>query len=183
MPTAPHEWFDSFGDLATWFGSAGTVAAFAVAFLQIHRERKHRKRRELSDGLHLRRSHADRVTAWITDSELIVANHCGHPIHDVVATIATARLTGASPEPSDLEPVSIEFALPGERRFDVPHPPEVTLLPALTFTDARGDRWHREPGHPPVLVGTPNRTAGSPKDQLSDGAPARERRRRRRAGG
>lgn len=153
MPASPHEWFDSFGDVATWFGSIGTVAAFAVAFLQIHRERKHRVTRELSDRLHRRRSHADRVTAWITDSELVVANHSGHPVHDVIATVETARVAGASPEPSDLAPIPVEFVLPGERRFPVPHPPGVTVLPALTFTDARGDRWHREPGHPPELVG------------------------------
>lgn len=152
MAAPPHQWFDSFGDLATWFGSVGSVAAFTVAFLQIHRERKHRRMREITDRLRRRRAHADKVTAWITGSELVVANHSGHPVHELAVTVATARAVGGSAPPADVEPIRLPFVLPGEQRFDVPHPPDVTLLPALTFTDARGDRWHRGPGAAPTLV-------------------------------
>src|SRR5699024_11663276 len=40
-----------YGDLATWIGSIGTVAAFAVAYYQIHQERRHRLAREFRDRL------------------------------------------------------------------------------------------------------------------------------------
>lgn len=167
MAAAPHEWFDGFGDLGTWLGSLGTVAAFGVGFYQIHRERKHRLLREMTDRIRLRRAHVDQVSAWIVDSELVVANHSGHPVHDVsVALDGAAANAGdrAGPPPHPLgsytdrptrvnsEPLDIGFVVPGEQRFPTPHPPEVTLVPSLTFTDVRGDRWHRRPGAPPVLI-------------------------------
>ncbi len=171
MAAAPHQWFDSFGDLATWFGSMGTVAAFAVGFWQIHRERQHRLLGEMTERLRSRRSHADHVSAWIHGSELVVANRSGHPIHDVVVALENALIADAgaaersdSPAGGDGGPAShgsaatvdgpltIGFVLPGEHSTPVPHPPHVAVLPALTFTDARGDRWHRAPGRPPELV-------------------------------
>ena len=70
-----------FGDFATWTGSIGTVAAFGIAFYQLHKARGHRLARELEDRLLAKREHADGVTAWISGGEMTVANRSGHPIH------------------------------------------------------------------------------------------------------
>ncbi|GAA4807573.1 hypothetical protein [Tomitella cavernea] len=166
MAAAPHQWFDSFGDLATWFGSIGTVAAFGVGFWQIHRERKHRLLREMGERMRARRAHADQVSAWIADAQLVVANRSGHPVHDVEVVPADARTTGEEPDRLDAPPIRIRFVLPGEHRQSVRQPEHISALPAITFTDARGDRWHRAPGSPPALVGAhghtgPDRTVPS----------------------
>lgn len=161
MAGSPHEWFDGVGDLGTWLGSLGTLAAFAVGFRQIHRERRHRLLREAAEHLRARRAHADHVTAWISGGELVVANGSGHPVHDVEVRPAQAR-TGEPGSPVSglpgpaADPVRIPFVLPGEHRVRVPSPPHGASVPALLFTDSRGDRWHRPPGEPPVLV-TPGR--------------------------
>ncbi|WP_182359202.1 hypothetical protein [Tomitella gaofuii] len=157
MAAAPHQWFDSFGDLATWFGSIGTVAAFGVGFWQIHRERKHRLLREMGERMRARRTHADQVSVWIADSELVIANRSGHPIHDVEVLPEDARTAGDGADGLDAPPIRIRFVLPGEHRQSVRQPAHVAALPAITFTDARGDRWHRAPGRPPALAGTHGR--------------------------
>lgn len=171
MAAAPHQWFDSFGDLATWFGSMGTVAAFAVGFWQIHRERRHRLLGEMTERLRSRRSHADHVSAWIHGSELVINNGSGHPIHDVVVTLEGAVVAGSDDTAGGApaaagEPVTIGFVLPGEHASPMPHPPHVAVLPVLTFTDARGDRWHRAPGSAPELID------GARSDRKEDASPS-----------
>ncbi|QDQ96639.1 hypothetical protein [Tomitella fengzijianii] len=155
MAAAPHQWFDSFGDLATWFGSIGTVAAFGVGFWQIHRERRHRLLREMGDRMRARRAHADHVSAWIAESELVVANRSGHPIHDVEVQAADVLDPVDAADGRGPAPTRIGIVLPGEHRQTLRHLADTPVLPAITFTDARGDRWHRAPGRPPVLVGPP----------------------------
>jgi|GEM_PF-2910182 len=145
--------FDGVGDAATWVGAIGTLAAFVVAFWQIRRERHHRLAEQLRQRRLAHREHADRVSAWITGGDLVISNMSEHPIHDVEAVLESARSTGHGvDEQIDRRTLTAPFAAPGETRIPAPHPPYVTVLPALTFTDARGDRWHRAPGERPELV-------------------------------
>lgn len=150
-----------FGDFATWTGSIGTVAAFGTAFYQIHKERGHRLRRDMEDRIRAQREHADRVSAWLVGDELVVSNTSGHAIHDVEAGYVSAAAIGAdasSPaaEPGALAPdtvVVLDLVLPGETRRPAPHA-HSAQVPALEFTDIRGDRWRREPGDRfPHLIG------------------------------
>lgn len=144
-----------YGDFATWAGSLGTIAAFAVAFAQIHRERSERKRRELREWLDAKREHADRVSAWVSGEELIIQNGSHHLIHRVVAS-APGLSAHALPH---VEPGRLAVPLP-----DAPPPGPV----ALSFTDARGERWHRAPGERPVRAedGADSPAAGTPARDL-----------------
>lgn len=149
----PEDIPDWLGDVATWVGAVGTLAAFFVAFWQIRRERGHRLAEQLRQRRLAHRSHAERVSAWITGGELVIANLSEHPIHDVEVTLESAHAVGPGPdEQIDRRTLTVAFALPGETRIPAPHPDHVSLLPGLTFTDARGDRWHRAPGHAPELI-------------------------------
>ncbi|MDO5745853.1 MAG: hypothetical protein Q4P23_15470 [Micrococcaceae bacterium] len=139
-----------FGDFATWTGSIGTVAAFSIAFLQVHKERKHRIARELDDRLRARREHADRVTAWFVEDEVVIANRSGHPIHDVkIALPALSPAAEHRGEPDAAHTIVLPHVIPGETRAPTTVRHE-NRPPILTFTDARGDRWRREPGQPPT---------------------------------
>ncbi|SDS01163.1 hypothetical protein [Microterricola viridarii] len=132
-----------YGDFATWAGSIGTIAAFGTAFWQIHRERAARHRRELHDWLLAKREHADRVTAWVADKELVVSNQSHHLILDVGVELddgVTLRL-------AHVEPGLTRVAAPGEHA--------TRAVPCLRFTDARGDRWRRDAGGRPHLVDEP----------------------------
>ncbi|WP_026917717.1 hypothetical protein [Gordonia shandongensis] len=129
------------GDWATWVGSIGTIGAFAVAFIQIHRERSHRQARELREAWTRRREHVDRVSAWIADGTVHVNNGSGHPIahvrvHDGDTAIGTW-----------------EHLPPGLHRDSAESDSGAVHL---EFTDVRGDRWSRMPGAEPALVGGPD---------------------------
>ncbi|WP_024796221.1 hypothetical protein [Tomitella biformata] len=142
-----------YGDLATWTGSIGTVAAFGIGFLQIHKERRHRLARELEDRHRARREHVDRVTAWFTGGELIVANGSGHPIHDVDIIYHSAP-PGPSPTAEPVtETLQAPFVVPGETRLPAAHG-DSAQIPTVLFTDVRGDRWRREPGKPATRLDT-----------------------------
>lgn len=136
-----------YGDFATWTGAIGTVAAFGVAYFQIHRERQHRLGRELKDRIAARREHADRISAWISGDEVVVSNQSGHPIHDVDLTIGAH---GA--EPASTTPIHLKAVPPGEHRAPNPAPdPDLHVL-HIEFTDIRADRWSREAGKEPFRV-------------------------------
>lgn len=138
-----------YGDFATWTGALGTVAAFAVAYYQIHQERKHRLARELGDRIAARREHADRVSAWISGDEVIVSNQSGHPLHDVDVTVGPH---GTDPASESVERVHLKIVAPGESHAPLPDPvPDLHVL-HLEFTDTRADRWSREPGKHPSRV-------------------------------
>ena len=135
-----------FGDFATWTGSVGTVAAFGIAFFQLHKERGHRLARELEDRLLIKREHAKRVTAWIDDSELTVANLSGHPIHHLEISYSRDDEDGKETVGAKV----LNFVLPGQTSLPLPAG-TVSQIPAMAFTDARGHRWRREVGKPPTL--------------------------------
>lgn len=139
-----------YGDFATWTGSIGTVAAFGVGFYQIQKERNHRLKRELEDRLRAKREHADRVSAWFVGDELVVSNTSGHPIHDIEVNYFSPAGAASAPdaESQDAGPdavIVLALALPGETRIPAPHA-HTTQMPAIEFTDSRGDRWRRESG-------------------------------------
>lgn len=136
-----------FGDFATWTGSIGTLAAFGIAYWQIHKERGYRLRREMADRVAARREHADRVSSWITGGEVVISNTSGHPIHDVDLTVGTP---GAGNERTS----KVYFALvpPGESRDAVEAADPGIHVLHMEFTDTRGDRWSRETGGHPVRV-------------------------------
>lgn len=126
-----------YGDFATWTGSLGTVAAFAVGFWQIRRERTERQRRETREWLAAKREHADRVSAWRTGEDIIVSNGSHHLIHSV-----RVALDGH-------EPVFLDHVEPGRTSVPLGTHGDTVPVTALTFTDARGDRWVREAGELP----------------------------------
>lgn len=131
-----------YGDFATWTGSIGTVAAFGIAFFQLHKERGHRLKRDVEDRLRAKREHADRVSAWFVGDQLVLSNTSGHPIHDVeVGYHSPAGAADTGPDST----IVLDVVVPGETRIPAPHSP-ATQLPTLRFTDTRGDRWQRGPG-------------------------------------
>lgn len=166
-----------FGDFATWTGSIGTVAAFAVAYYQIHQERRHRLARELKDRVAARREHADRVSAWVSGSQVVVANRSGHPIHDVDIALGTLRPGGTVDESSRdsssggvgdsgssgadedsgaaVEPASSVHSVvipPGEHAIPLDDADTEPHVVQVWFTDSRADRWSRKAGKHPERV-------------------------------
>lgn len=142
-----------YGDIATWTGSIGTVAAFAVAYYQIHQERRHRLARELKDKFAARREHADKVSAWVTGSQVVVANRSGHPIHDV--DIALGTLLPEDSARANNGPTSTVHAAvvpPGEHPVPLDDANPSPHVVQMAFTDSRADRWSRESGKPPERV-------------------------------
>lgn len=130
---------DLLGDIATWVGSFGTVAAFVVAFLQIRRERVERKRRDLREWFDAKRSHADKVSSWRTRDHVVVSNQSHHPIYDVALTLPDGTV------------LNLDHIAPG--KTDVPaESGQPGRLTHLEFTDSRGDRWSQTPGHVSELV-------------------------------
>lgn len=127
------------GDIATWVGSIGTVAAFFVAFIQIRRERVERHKREHSDRLTEKRAHADRVTAWCVEGALHLVNDARHPVHDVSVTFpdGTSR--------------AFDHVLPGDTVVSVPDAADGPVA-SMTFSDTRGARWRRDAGRAPRLL-------------------------------
>ena len=140
-----------YGDFATWTGSIGTVAAFAVAYYQIHQERRHRVKRELADRIAARREHADRVSAWVSGTDLVIANRSPHPIHDVDVT-----LRGEQPDDNAAEErasaLHVSVVPPGEHRTALDESGGTMHVAHMTFTDSRADRWSRETGAHPFRV-------------------------------
>jgi len=134
---------DIMGDIATWVGSIGTIAAFAVAFVQIRRERVERHKRELREWLAAKREHADRVSAWVAGETLTVSNQSHHLIHDVELRF------------DDGSTLTLDHVEPGKTALPAPGKHETRAVAALRFTDARGDRWLREAGGPPTLAEGP----------------------------
>lgn len=132
-----------YGDFATWAGSIGTIAAFAVAFVQIHRERTMRKRRELQEWMLAKREHADRVTAWVSAETLTISNQSHHLIHNIEVEL------------SDDLTLRTDHAEPGATNMAAPGQHETRAVPRLRFTDARGDRWVRAAGQHPHLADSP----------------------------
>jgi hypothetical protein len=129
-----------YGDFATWAGSVGTIAAFAVAFVQIHTERQARKKREAGEWLAAKRAHADHVTAWVSGEVLTLSNQSHHLISDVEA------------EFDDGTVLTADHVTPGHTTMPAPGEHAVRAVPWLRFTDARGDRWVREGGELPHLA-------------------------------
>ena len=130
---------DLLGDLATWVGSVGTVAAFVVAFLQIRRERVERKRRDMREWFDAKRAHADKVSGWRTRDHVVVSNQSHHPIYDVALTLPDGTV------------LNLDHVAPG--KTDLPaQSGEAGRLTRLEFTDSRGDRWSQRPGHVAELV-------------------------------
>lgn len=127
------------GDIATWVGSVGTVAAFLVAFVQIRRERVERHRRERHDRLAEKRAHADRVSAWCVNGELHLVNDARHPAHAATVTF------------TDGTSISFDHILPGETVTPVAGAPDGPVA-SLTFSDTRGARWQRKIGRAPELL-------------------------------
>lgn len=132
-----------FGDFATWVGSLGTVAAFGAAFLQIHRERTIRKRRELQEWLLAKREHADQVTAWVTAETLTISNQSHHLIKDVEIVL------------DDETTVRLDHVTPGYAHSAAPGEHATRAVRTMRFTDPRGDRWVRQAGQRPRLADTP----------------------------
>lgn len=130
---------DILGDIATWVGSIGTIAAFVVAFIQIRRERTERHKRERREWIAQKRVHVDRVSAWVRDGVLQVANASRHPVHDLEAVLPSG------------ERISIAHVLPGDHTQPVAGEGDGPVAD-LTFTDVRGDRWRRAAGEAPELV-------------------------------
>lgn len=162
-----------YGDFATWTGSIGTIAAFAVAYYQIHQERRHRLARELKDRVAARREHADRVSAWVSGSQVVVANRSGHPIHDVDIALGTLRTGGAAGGGSGgdssedrsggagegagaaVEPASTVHAVvvpPSEFAVPLDDLDAELHVVQIWFTDSRADRWSRKAGKHPERV-------------------------------
>lgn len=146
-----------YGDFATWTGSIGTIAAFAVAYYQIHQERRHRLARELKDRVAARREHADRVSAWVSGSQVVVANRSGHPIHDVDIALGTLRTGGAAGGGSGaaVEPASTVHAVvvpPSEFAVPLDDSDAELHVVQIWFTDSRADRWSRKAGKHPERV-------------------------------
>lgn len=156
-----------YGDFATWVGSVGTIAAFAVAFVQIHRERSFRKRRELTEWMLAKREHADRVTAWTSAQTVSIANHSHHLIHDVELILddgqtlsfehlepGTTHLPLESTDalPTTATPEAPDAGAPATTNA-APHPARPVSM--LHFTDPRGDRWLRAAGKRPHLADAP----------------------------
>ncbi|HJC27968.1 MAG TPA: hypothetical protein H9759_01075 [Candidatus Dietzia intestinipullorum] len=138
-----------YGDLATWIGSIGTVAAFAVAYYQIHQERRHRLAREFRDRLAARREHADKVSAWVSGSQVVVANRSGHPIHDVDIALGTIAPGGGGEDTASTHLVVVP---PGEHAVDLDRSDAAPHVVRVAFTDSRADRWSREAGKHPERV-------------------------------
>lgn len=116
---------------------------------RIHRHRGslwHRLARELEDRLLVRREHADRVTAWISEGELTVANRSGHPIH----ALEVSYTQDSDNREDAAETRGLGFVLPGETAVPLPAG-TASQIPAITFTDARGHGWRRDVGKPPIL--------------------------------
>lgn len=132
------------GDIPTWIGAIGTLAAFIVAFMQIRTERNHRKRFELHDWLAAKREHADQVTAWIGGGKLIIANGSNHLIHDVEVVL------------SDDHRIEINHVEPGRHVHDLAEDDLTRPVDSIAFTDARGDEWVRHGTERPELVGGPD---------------------------
>ena len=142
-----------YGDFATWTGSVGTVAAFVVAYYQIHQERRHRLARELQDRLAARREHADKISAWVTGSSVVVANRSGHPIHDVDISLGDLRPEGGThAESAQAAVVHLAVVPPGEHTSHLDESHENHNVLQITFTDARADRWTRKAGKHPERV-------------------------------
>ena len=139
---------DIMGDIATWVGSIGTVAAFAVAFVQIRRERTERHKRELREWLAAKREHADRVSAWVAGEVLTVSNQSHHLIHDVEIGF------------DDGSTLTLGHIEPGTTTRPAPGRHGTSAVATLRFTDPRGDRWLRESGGPPTLVEAPGASQG-----------------------
>lgn len=134
------------GDWATWVGSLGTIGAFIVAFWQIRRERVERQKREHREWWERRRVHADRISAWATSGQVQVHNASGHPIHDVVVICGNGSVH------------RLDLVPPGE--LERAEPDLVAGPVVIEFTDQRGERWRREPGHPPHLVSGEGKSGG-----------------------
>src|SRR5699024_4428734 len=128
------------GDLATWLGSIGTIGAFVVAFWQIRRERVERQRREQREWWARLREHADQITAWVAKNTLTISNSSHHLVHDVDVEF------GMGSE------VHLEHIEPGTIRQELETPHASGAVAGLRFTDARGQRWHRQGGQRPHLL-------------------------------
>lgn len=127
------------GDIATWVGSLGTIAAFIIAFAQIHRERVERQRREWREWMTAKRMHADHISAWIAEETIIVTNQSHHPIHAVTVSYGD----GLTAEFEHIPPGRTTTSAPGA---------ESGAAATVEFVDVRGDAWIRAAGHPPVLM-------------------------------
>ncbi|MCW4457098.1 hypothetical protein [Microbacterium sp. MPKO10] len=138
---------ETLGDIATWVGSIGTIAAFIVAFMQIHRERSERHRREHREWIAHKRVHADNVSAWVANGQLRISNESRHPIHDVDVTMPPA------------DAVHVDHVLPGGHRQPASGMADGPAA-VLEFTDVRGDRWAREAGGTPRLITDAHRGPG-----------------------
>ena len=142
-----------YGDFATWTGSVGTVAAFVVAYYQIHQERRHRLAREFQDRLAARREHADKISAWVTGSSVVVANRSGHPIHDVDISLGDLRPEGETrAESAQAAVIHLAVVPPGEHTSHLDESQANHNVLQITFTDARADRWTRKAGKHPERV-------------------------------
>lgn len=142
-----------YGDFATWTGSIGTVAAFAAAYYQIHRERRHRLAREFTDRVAARREHADKISAWVSGPTVVVANRSGHPIHDVDITLGTLQSEdGTRTEGGPTTEVHVAVVPPGEHVAPLDDSGAHLHVLHVTFTDSRADRWSREAGKHPERV-------------------------------
>ncbi|MGB6247375.1 hypothetical protein [Gordonia sp. (in: high G+C Gram-positive bacteria)] len=146
----------AFGDWATWVGSLGTIGAFAVAFLQIHKERTERKRRDLRESWERRREHVDRVSAWAHDGRIHVNNESGHPLHQVrISSHGRAAGPGEPHADAGDEDITSWDHLPPGLHSSTTGWSDGGVH--LVFTDSRGDRWSRAPGEDPVLIGDQTR--------------------------
>lgn len=132
------------GDLATWIGAIGTLAAFLVAFIQIRTERHHRKHFALHEWLTKKREHADHVTAWVAAGKLVIENGSRHLIHDVKVVL------------DDEFRIAIDHVEPGRTVRDLDDRERTHPVDSIAFTDARGDEWVRHGTERPELVGGPD---------------------------
>lgn len=132
------------GDIPTWLGAIGTIAAFLVAFMQIRTERHHRRRFAMHEWLANRRDHADRVTAWVAGDTLVIANESGHLVHAVAIELDSGQR------------LDLDHVEPGRTTRDFDDGGVTRPVASLTFTDARGNRWVRRGSEHPELVSGPD---------------------------
>jgi len=98
-----------FGDVPTWLAAIGTVAAFAVAFVQIRTERQSRHQKDRADLAERHVAHATLVAAIRGPEEsdqqgdgrtaVDCINSSREPVYNVVATIVFIQ--GAAPHTTE----------------------------------------------------------------------------------
>jgi hypothetical protein len=147
-------WDIEIGSTAEWVGGFGAVAAVSVALWMAGDE----SRRQAEND---KRRQAELIAAWISGFTLtsigrppdvamvvVVANASDVPIYDVVIELTYDPEGNPAVGGAETHPTFVELIPPGDWKFAAqqnrPQGKRVTRVPVpLSFTDARGNHWHR----------------------------------------